>query len=144
MPLCFGLDRFHIYVCGKHIIVQNDRKPLEMIHRKPIHAAPPRLQHMLLRLLKYDYTLQYIPGKDMVLADRLSRLSLHKNNPIELHQNIQIIGFNPDCLNIIRGAIERDLVHSSVYRLTSNEWPDKMRDVPHLAHHLGYQSQVDN
>ena len=64
---------------------------------------------------------QYIPGKDMVLAERLYRFPSCKNNsPIELHQNIQTIGFNPDHLNIIRGAIERDLVHSTVYRLTLN------------------------
>ena len=68
LSICFGLEKFHTYIYGKHAIVQNDHKPLEMIQRKPIHAAPPRLQDMLLRLQKYDYTIQYIPGKDMVLG----------------------------------------------------------------------------
>ena len=53
----FGLEKCHTYVYGRHIIVQNDHKPLEMIQRKPIQAAPPRLQCMLLKLQKYDYTI---------------------------------------------------------------------------------------
>ena len=74
----------------------------------------------------------------MVLADRLSRFpSCKNNNPIELHQNIQTINFNSDHLNIIKGATRRDPIHSTVYRLMLNRWPEKMRNVPHLAHHFG-------
>ena len=50
---------------------------------------------------------------------------------------MQTLNFDHDYLNIIKGAIERDQVHLTVYRLTLNEWPDKMRDVPHLVHHFG-------
>ena len=42
LSVVFGLKKFHTYVYGRHIIVQNDHKPLEMIQRKPIQA-PPRL-----------------------------------------------------------------------------------------------------
>ena len=49
---------------------------------------------MLLRLQKYDYTIQYVPGQNMVLADRLSRFpSPCDNLPIELHQNIHALKF---------------------------------------------------
>ena len=44
--------------------------------------------------------------------------------------------FNSDHLNLIRGAIERDTVHATVYRLTLNGWPDRMQNVPHIAHHF--------
>ena len=89
LSMCVGLEKFHTYVYGKHVIVQNDHKPLEMIQRKHIHIALPRLQCMLLRLQKYDYTIQYIPGKDMVLADRLSRFpSCKNNNPIRVTPKI--------------------------------------------------------
>ena len=123
LSVVFGLEKFHTYIYSRHIIVQNDDKPLEMIQRKPIQAAPPRLQHMLLKLQKYDYTIQYIPGKDMVLADRLSRFpSCTQNSPIILHHNIPTIKFNSECLNIIRGATMRDPIHLTLYRLTLNGW----------------------
>ena len=69
LSLCFGLDKFHTYLHGRHVMVENDNKPLEMIKHKPIHAAPPRLQCMLLHMQKYHYIIQYKPSKDMILAD---------------------------------------------------------------------------
>ena len=131
LSVCYGPEKFHRYVYGKHVTVHNDHKPLEMIQRKPIHAAPPRLQRMLLRLQQYDYTIQYIPSQNMVLEYRLSRFpSPHKNLPIELHQNIHALNFHPDRLLIIQGAIERDPILSAVYRVTLNGWHNRVQDVP--------------
>ena len=119
-----------------------------MIQRKPIQAALPRLQHMLQKFPKFHYTIQYIPGKDIILADRLSRFpSCTENSPIILHPNIQTINFNSEHLNIIREATERDPIHSALYRLTLNGWPDNFRTVPCIAcHFLSYcnQSTVEN
>ena len=88
--VCFGLEKFHTYIYGRYVIIENDHKPLEMIQHKPIHVAPPRLQWMLLCIQKYDYTIRYKQGKDMVLADHL--ICFHSNSnylPIPLAQNIQ-------------------------------------------------------
>ena len=138
LSVCFGLEKFHTYVYSRHIIVQTNHKPLEMIQRKPIHVEPPRLQCMLLKLQKYNYTIQYVPGKDMVLADRLLHFPSCSNSShnIVLHHKIQTINFNSECLNIIRGATERDPIHYTLYRLTLNGWSDTIRTVPCIAHHF--------
>ena len=44
--------------------------------KKPLDRAPKRLQGMLVRALTYDIKVQYLKGKDMFLADTLSRASL--------------------------------------------------------------------
>lgn len=54
LGVLFGLERFNDYTYGKHINNESDHKPLEMIVRKSLGCAPPRLQRMLLRLQKYD------------------------------------------------------------------------------------------
>ena len=72
LSVAFGLEKFHTYIYGGQITVYNDHRLLEMITRKPIHAAPPRLQRMLIQLQRYDFTLLYKPGKEMILAKRLS------------------------------------------------------------------------
>ena len=137
LSVVFGLEKFHTFIYGRHIIVQNDHKPLEMIQRKPIQAALPRLQCMLLKLQKYDYTIQYIPGKDMVLAVSLSRFpSCIENSPIILQNNIHTINFNSEHLNIIKGATERDPINSTLYRLTSNGGPENFRSVPCITRHF--------
>ena len=78
-----------------------------MTTKKQIHAAPPRLERMLLCLQRYGYTLLYKPGKEMILADILSQFPPRKENTqIELHQSIQHLAFPPDKINIIRGSVE--------------------------------------
>ena len=73
----------------------------------------------------------------MVLADCLSHFPSRKENmPIELHQNTHNIYFTQDKLNIVRGAVERDPIHCIVYRLTLNGWPDRVQEIPHIAHHF--------
>lgn len=74
LSVIFGLEKFHSYTYGRTVNVISDHKPLESIMKKPLHAAPKRLQRMLLRLQKYDIILQYRPGKEMYLADNLSRV----------------------------------------------------------------------
>ena len=92
---------------------------------------------MSLHLQKYDYTIVYKPGKEMVLADCLSQFPSRKEYmPIELHQNIHNIHFELDRLNIVRGAVERDPIHSTVYRLTLNVWPDRIQEVPRIARYF--------
>ena len=89
---------------------------------------------MLLRLQKYDYNIIYKPGKEMILADRLSRFpSRSETLPIELHNNIQHVTFTHDKFNIIRGVTERDPILYAVYHITLNGWPNRFNDVPCIA-----------
>jgi hypothetical protein len=62
------------------VIVGSDHKPLESIYKKPLIAAPQQLQRMLLHLQKYDLEIQFKSGKQMYLADTLSRASLTNVN----------------------------------------------------------------
>jgi hypothetical protein len=68
--------------------VWSDHKPLESILKKPLHAAPKRLQRMLLQLQKYDIRLQYTTGKEMYIADTLSRAYL-KHLPNDNESDIE-------------------------------------------------------
>ena len=134
LSVCFGLEKFHTYLYGRHVIIQNDHKLLEMIQHKPIHVAPPGLEQMLLHLQKYDYTIHYKPGKDMVLADHLSHFLSPKNSlPIPIAHNIQHVQLSKADLDIIQGSVECNPVYSTVYGLTLRWWPECRQDIPHIA-----------
>ena len=65
----FSLERFHQYIHGKKLTIEPEHKPREVICKKALAAAtPPRLQRILLRMQKYDYALEYKPGKELVLV----------------------------------------------------------------------------
>ena len=65
----FGIERFHHYAYGRHVTVETDHKPLESITHKNLTNAPPKLMRMLLCIQKYDFTVKYVPGKDIPIAD---------------------------------------------------------------------------
>ena len=48
--------------------------------KKPLSSASPRLQRMLIRLRKYDIDLFYKAGKDLTLADTLSRAHIEQTD----------------------------------------------------------------
>ena len=91
LAVVFGCERFHTYLFGRPFVVESDHKPLEMIHLKNLGAAPPRLQRMLMRLQNYDLNIEYKPGKEMLLADGLSRLPPAENSHIELDLQVHLV-----------------------------------------------------
>lgn len=70
----YGFEKFHSYVYGRPVNFQTDHNPLVSIVKKELHKASPRLQKLLLRLMKYHvHRISYVPGKYLYLADTLSR-----------------------------------------------------------------------
>ena len=53
LAVLFSLEMFHQYIYGTHVDIESDHKPLEIITRKQLSQAPPRLRRMLLRLKLY-------------------------------------------------------------------------------------------
>ena len=86
----FSLERFHQYIYGKKVTIESDHKPLEAIVKKSLASAPPRLQRILLRMQKYDYTLEFKPGKDFVLPDMLPRAPLPKTAHGSMEEEIAL------------------------------------------------------
>ena len=73
LAVLFGLQRFHQYVYGQTVIGETDHKPLLGIVNKAIALCSPRIQRMRLLLQMYEFQLVYKPGKELHIADALSR-----------------------------------------------------------------------
>ena len=74
----FGCRKFHIYLWGSPFVVVSDHKPLEVIFNNARHTTSLRLQRILVRLIDYDFTVTYSPGKYNI-SDYTSR------HPVQLH-----------------------------------------------------------
>ena len=70
-----GINGIHI-MADDIIIAAATVEPLESIMQKPLCQVSPRLQRMLLKLQKYNLTVKYTRGKDMHIANALSRAHL--------------------------------------------------------------------
>ena len=70
--LAVVFERFENHTYGRHVEVESDHKPLEIIHGKNINSAPKRLQKILLRQT-FDYHVNYKKGTEMYVAYTPSR-----------------------------------------------------------------------
>ena len=79
--------------------METDHKPLVPIQKKPINTASKRLQRMKLSLQKYDLVFTYKPGKEMHIADALSRALPHRSqSPSTSHfcRDLETVNFVED------------------------------------------------
>ena len=89
LSIVYGLTRFHIYTYGRKVTVYNDHKPLAAILKKPVEDNPVRLQRMLCRIMGYDLEFKYVKGKDLLIADALSRSPTMNQNRSKIEQEIE-------------------------------------------------------
>lgn len=74
LAIVFAMKKFHTYIYGRSdITVETDHLPLVRINEKPLHLTPLRLQKMKMALQHYSFKLVGKSGKDIPVADALSR-----------------------------------------------------------------------
>ena len=136
LAIVFGLEHFHYYVYGHQTIVESDHKPLEAIVKKPLSSAPPRLQRMLLRLMKYEILLKYKPGKEMSIPDTLSRASLPCKYPssddweAQVHLIVDNLPISDEKMKIFQEATADDAVLKCLRHYILTGWPDRRAEIP--------------
>uniref|UniRef100_A0A674EBM2 Gypsy retrotransposon integrase-like protein 1 n=1 Tax=Salmo trutta TaxID=8032 RepID=A0A674EBM2_SALTR len=135
--ILFGCKRFHQYVYGRQVIVESDHKPLESIMRKPLAAAPPRLQRMILQLQKYDFTITHRPGKDIPVADTLSRMFLtYKDSSLSEGMDMQVytvysnLPVSDTKLKEIQAETGKDSQLTQLREVKQDGWPEERRKCP--------------
>ena len=137
LAVVYGCERFHTYLFGRSFVAESDHKALESIQMKNLVSVPPRLQRMLLRSQPYDVTIRYRPGKQMHVADALSRLSSDEAMPIP-HLNVQIHEvcpqFSNECLQKIQEKTLKDPELAALKEVVSNGWPSTIKELPPVLH----------
>ena len=82
LALTFGCEHFSDYLIGKQFHVETDHKPLvSLLGSKNLEELPVRVQRFRMRLMRFSYTISYVPGKQLVVADALSRAPSSSSTP---------------------------------------------------------------
>ena len=136
LAVVFAFDKFHKLLYGKSdLTVESDHKPLEAILTKPIGRAPLRLQKMMLKLQPYDFVLKHVKGKDLGLADWLSRFPAEQGSRLlddELMVcKVECIGYNKHDEWVT--ATRNDESLSATRKLIINGWPGEKSELPGLV-----------
>ena len=74
LAVVWACDRFSDYILGRPFWIETDHKPLvPILNTKNLDNLPPRVLRFRLRLARFEYTVQHVPGKLLYTADALSR-----------------------------------------------------------------------
>ncbi|XP_053388481.1 uncharacterized protein K02A2.6-like [Mercenaria mercenaria] len=132
LGLVFGLKKFHQWVYGKKVKVVTDHLPLIAICKKPLFAAPVRLQRLLLNISQYDIDVTYRQGTQIPLPDTLSRFPVKDTDPsltetVEVQVNMvkRSLPVSDRKLQEIKVNTDRDEQLLSLKQVIIEGWPDE-------------------
>lgn len=146
LAILFACVKFDQLIVGNPMVtVKTDHKPLVNIFRKPLLSAPRRLQHMLLNLQRYNLRIEFVTGKDNVVADAISRAPLpecpeedcyRKANICEVFRNIEemqlssFLNISEDNIQEIIDETTKDFTFQKILLFVRNGWPKSVHQVP--------------
>ena len=145
LAILFAATKFHHYIYGSEVAVESDHKPLEAIVKKPLHSASPRIQMMLLKLMKYNLAVKYVPGSKLYIADTLSRAYISDNSKetkdsqleegqYRIHSVTESFPATPERMQELRDATGCDPDLQKLRSLVHNGWPLHRSSTPPEIH----------
>ncbi len=131
LAVVYGCERFHTYIYARHVLVESDHKPLQSIKLKHLSQAPARLQRMLLKIQPYNLKIVHKPGKDMLLADAMSRLSPSPGDVISgLDVNVLNVNLGDPLKDELRQETAKNPDLNALKEIIYNGWPQRKQQVP--------------
>ena len=134
LALTWALEKFSEYVLGKCVILETDHKPLvPILGRKSLDMLPPRVLRFRLRLMRFHYSIQHVPGKTLYTADTLSRAPIkeipNSTSSQEIEQFVQAVTAalpaSHDRLDSYCKAQAEDSIYSRLIEYCTSGWPDR-------------------
>ena len=135
LAVVFGVTKYRQYLLGRQFKLLTDHKRFITLlgeHMPVPLLAAARIKRWALLLAAYDYTIEFIRGKDNVFADFLSRKPIkYKQSAAEqVAENVMFIE-EDQFLNASLVAMEtmRDPVLGKVLQFTQQGWPNNLEPV---------------
>ena len=140
LALTLACERFSQFLCGlQSFELLTDHRPLiPLINAKDIDQVPLRCQRLIIRLMKFNPLVKFVPGKDQVIADALSRLPLrHETSHETQAEEVELFAdslvsssMSPSRIQQVKEATLKDEDLQIAIQLTKEGWPENSKNVP--------------
>ena len=124
LAIVWATKRLSQFLLGKPFKITTDHKPLVFLMdpNKPIPTdVSPRLAKWCIKLMAYDYVIEYLPGKENGHADAMSRVQYED----DVNVHIPSIHFVKPCLDVseLKEEYKHDMFLNQLKRRIQNgEW----------------------
>jgi hypothetical protein len=138
LAIVFGCRRFYQFIWGRSCTIVTDHKPLESIACKSYSNVSPRLLKMLLKIQHFDLKVVYKPGKEIPVADNLSRnylTSTSVGEELEASLEAQVLQLQESfsmaesSWNAYQQATAKDEELQEVIKCVEEGWPKNKKDL---------------
>ena len=135
LALTWACERFSEYIIRKEILLETDHKPLiPLLGNKSLDCLPPRVLQFRLRLMRFQYSIHYVPGKELYTPDTLSRAPLPtqldtleckalEETEMFVQTIIESLPAHNDRLNEYRKNQATDTICSQLITFCQSGWP---------------------
>jgi transposase InsO family protein len=136
LAVTWSCERFAEFITGTRFVIHTDHKPLITLFSasKTLDSIPPRLQRFRIRLMRFDFSIVYVPGKQLNTADALSRfpqpVTPSANESAQVVEQFvdMVTGSLPltdTVLKDIKLATSADPTLRDVITYSQSTWPEK-------------------
>ncbi|KAL5487120.1 hypothetical protein EMCRGX_G019686 [Ephydatia muelleri] len=155
LAITWACEKFSGYLLRKQFSVETDHKPLvPLLSTKMLDSLPPRVLRFRLRLMRFQFTIHHMPGKNMYIADALSRAPTASSDPKQaaLQEDVEHYMYVTEVVAALPGSAERinvyrstrllDPVTSAVIKYCSDGWPEKHKLPPAVKGYWGTREEL--
>ena len=136
LGVTWACERFKDFLLGKQFHIHTDHKPLvPLLSHKNLDELTVRLQRFRMRLMRYQFTISHVAGKDLVLADTLSRAPVQDRRPEDaqleretnafVYQVLEGLPATESRLQEIKDRQQDDAICKQVISFCEHGWPPK-------------------
>ena len=95
--LIVAVRHWHVYLAGTHFTLMSDHNPLTHLRKQKDPRG--KFGRWITELEEYDYSIRYVPGKENIKADTLSKQGSH---PLKKHN--LILRLKKRCVSVCRNG----------------------------------------
>ena len=139
LAVAWACEKCRIFLEGlPHVDIVTDHKPLLPIMNSQAldQISNPRLQRLRMKIQRYNYTAQWVKGKDNQDADALSRYPITKPTQDEMVQTVGVVhaikATDPTDLRLseIHQVADSDKEYSDLKQMILNGFPSEKAQLP--------------
>ena len=141
LAFTWACEKFADYLIGLKFHIYTDHKPLvPLFSTKNLEELPARVQRFRLRMMRFNFTISHVPGKQLIIADMLSRApskppdmdddKWEQDSQVFVNNVIESLPASEQQLQRIRESQQNDQICRQVIRFCQTEWPNKA-SLPH-------------